>query len=296
MTGLTRVERDLVSANFGTSVLTGLSGDRAAIRAARDTWAELRGRVGYRRSAVDLLTPPGAQHKLAKSVTPAYGLMLTPERGMMAPERADIRAQFGITWAVNVCPLASLGCALACLSTSGQSGMPAQQRAQSVRTALLIAHPAIFGTLLGAEIRRAIRRHGRINLRLNTTSDIRWELVAPEMVSALAGAGVILYDYTAWSPDDRAPSADYSLTYSAKEVTHTSDEYLTGILAAGGNVAMPFTTRRGEALPETWNGYPVIDGDLSDERRSDPPGVIVGLRAKGHRWRRDNTAGFIRPA
>lgn len=172
--------------------------------------------------------------------------------------------------------------------------MPAQQRAQAVRTAFLLSHPVLAGLLIGAEIRSALRRHGRINLRLNTTSDIRWEIVAPHMVQALAEAGVLMYDYTAWSPADRAESSDYSLTYSAKEPSHTSDEYLQGILASGGNVAMPFTTRRGEALPEEWNGYRVIDGDESDERRNDPRGVVVGLRAKGHEWKKDNTAGFIR--
>lgn len=296
MIGLTRVERDLVAANFGAAVLTGLSGDTAAIRAARDTWAELRERVGYQRNAADLLTSGASQHKLAKNSAPSYGLMLTPERGMMAPERADIRAEFGITWAVNVCPLASAGCALACLSTSGQSGMPAQQRAQSARTALLIAYPAVFGVLLGAELARAIRRHGRINLRLNTTSDIRWELVAPDMISTLAAAGVTLYDYTAWHPSHRNPSAEYHLTYSAKETSHTSDEYLTGVLSSGHNVAIPFDTPKGKPLPETWHGWRVIDGDESDERYLDPAGVVVGLRAKGHAWRRDNSAGFIRSA
>ena len=63
-------------------------------------------------------------------------------------------------------------------------------------------------------------------------------------------------------------------------------------------MAMPFTTARGKPLPETWHGFAVIDGDKSDERRLDPAGVVVGLRAKGHKWRRPggNDAGFIRPA
>jgi hypothetical protein len=59
---------------------------------------------------------------------------------------------------------------------------------------------------------------------------------------------------------------------------------------------MPFTTARGEALPEVWHGFTVIDGDESDERRLDPAGVVVGLRAKGHEWKKDNSAGFIRTA
>lgn len=291
----TRVETILTNARFGDAVIAGLYGS-PKVRQAREVWAELRESVGYKRSAGALLTSGASQQKLGKNMLPSFGLMLTPERGLMAASLRDVRDAFGLTGAFNLCPLASKGCAAACLSRSGQSGMPAPQRAQAVRTAFLISHPFEAGLLIGAEIRKAIRRYGRINLRLNITSDIRWELVAPDMVQALADAGVLMYDYTAWSPADREASTDYSLTYSAKEPSHTSDEYLRGILVFGGNVAMPFDTPRGKALPETWQGFRVIDGDKSDERRNDPRGVVVGLRAKGHEWKRDNSAGFIRAA
>ncbi|QDP44670.1 hypothetical protein SEA_NOTHINGSPECIAL_86 [Mycobacterium phage NothingSpecial] len=289
----TRVETILLKADFGAAVIAGLEGS-TDVRWARQVWAELRESVGYKRSAAALLTSGASQQKLSKNSLPSFGLMLTPERGLMAPSLRDVRDAFGLTGAFNLCPMASKGCAAACLSRSGQSGMPAQQRAQAVRTAFLLSHPVLAGLLIGAEIRTALRRHGRINLRLNTTSDIRWELIAPDMVTKLSSAGVLMYDYTAWSPSDRSESSEYSLTYSAKEPSHTSDEYLQGILADGGNVAMPFDTARGQALPETWQGFRVIDGDESDERRNDPRGVVVGLRAKGHEWKKDNTAGFIR--
>ncbi|AUV62034.1 hypothetical protein KIV63_gp10 [Mycobacterium phage SWU2] len=290
----TRVENILINADFGAAVIAGLQGS-PDVRQAREAQAKARASVGYREASADMLTSGASQQKLSKNTLPSFGLMLTPERGMMADSLADVRQAFGITGPINLCPMASKGCAAACLSRSGQSGMPAQQRAQAVRTAFLLSHPREAGLIIGAEIRKALRRHGRINLRLNTTSDIRWERVAPDMVQALADAGVLMYDYTAWSPSDRAESDDYSLTYSAKETSHTSDDYLQGILASGGNVAMPFTTRKGEALPEVWNGYRVIDGDESDERRNDPRGVVVGLRAKGHEWKKDNS-GFIRQA
>lgn len=294
----TRVEQILIDGRFGEAVTVGMSNDRAAraaVREARDIWAELRESVGYKRSPADLLTSGAAQQKLGKNKLPSYGLMLTPERGLMAPSLADVRAAFRLTGAFNLCPKASKGCAAACLVFSGQSGMPQAQRAQAVRTAFILSHPHSAGLLIGNEIRRALRK-GSINLRLNTTSDIRWERVAPGMVQALAAAGVLMYDYTAWAPSDRAESSAYNLTYSAKEPSHTSDEYLTGVLSNGGNVAMPFTTGRGQALPAKWQGFTVIDGDKSDERREDPRGVVVGLRAKGYKWKRDNSAGFIRQA
>lgn len=294
MTALTRVERTLAEAGFGAAVIAGLNGD--CPRAARQCWAELRASVGYKAAAAPLLTSGASQQKLGKNTLPSFGLMLIPERGLMAPALADIRAAFNLSGPINLCPMASKGCAAACLSRSGQSGMPTAQRAQAVRTAFLLSHPAAAGLLIGSELRSALRKHHQVNLRLNTTSDIRWEFVAPDMVAALTAAGVLLYDYTAWSPADREESTAYALTYSAKEPSHTSDEYLRAILASGANVAMPFDTPRGHALPDSWQGFDVIDGDKSDERRNDPRGVVVGLRAKGHEWRRDNAAGFIRRA
>jgi hypothetical protein len=301
-TTTTRVETILRDASFGAAVIAGLHqatrDDRAAVAAARKIQGNLRALVGYADEPATVLTSGAAQYKLGKNTLPSFGLMLTPANGIMAPALADIREAFELTGGYNLCPRASSGCISACLVFSGQSGMPAAQRGQAVRTAFLLARPYECGLIIGAELRAAIRRHGRINLRLNTTSDIRWELVAPDMIAALTAAGVELYDYTAWQPENRQPSESYSLTYSAKEPAHTSDAYLTDILASGGTVAMPFDTPRGKPLPETWHGYAVIDGDESDERRLDPAGVIVGLRAKGYKWKRPggNDAGFIRSA
>ena len=49
-----------------------------------------------------------------------------------------------------------------------------------------------------------------------------------------------------------------------------------------GTVAAVVDTPRGCLLPRKWNGFKVIDGDLSDARWLDPKSVIVGLRAKGN--------------
>lgn len=299
---LTRVETVLADAEFGAAVIRGFTqttpADRAAVAVARAAQGEMRERIGYRRAPAPILTPPEAQTKLSKSAVPSFGMMLTPERGMMRPDLADIRTAYDLGGAWNLCPLASGGCAAACLSTSGQSGMPDAQRAQGARTAFLLARPGDAGLIIGAELRTAIKRHGRINLRLNVTSDIRWELFAGDMIAALTAAGVNFYDYTAWRPKDRAPSPSYRLTYSAKEPGHTGsgDADLKKILSAGGTVAMPFDTARGKPLPKSWHGYRVIDGDKSDDRRRDPAGVVVGLRAKGYAWKRPggNAAGFIR--
>jgi hypothetical protein len=294
MIGLTRVERVLRDGKFAQGVIDGLNGHR--VTGARALQAEMRERVGYARASAPVLTSGASQVKLGKNTLKSFGLMLIPERGLMSVSFRDVREAFGLTGGFNLCPLASAGCAAACLSRSGKSGMPSGQRAQGVRTAFLLAFPYQTGLIVGAELLAALRKYGEINLRLNTTSDIRWELFAPDMLALLTLKGVKLYDYTAWSPANRKASSSYPLTYSAKEPAATSDEYLSAILRDGGTVAMPFDTKRGHALPATWQGFAVIDGDVSDERRLDPKGVIVGLRAKGHEWRKDNSAGFIRSA
>jgi hypothetical protein len=166
----TRVEQALIAGQFGQAVIDGLRQDTAAIRAsvssARKTQAEARARVGYRRAPAAILTSGASQYKLGKNSLPSYGMMLTPERGIMAASVADIRAAFGLKGAWNLCPLASKGCAFACLSTSGQSGMPDQQRAQVVRTAFLLAYPREAGLIIGAELRAALRRDSSVNLIL----------------------------------------------------------------------------------------------------------------------------------
>lgn len=61
------------------------------------------------------------------------------------------------------------------------------------------------------------------------------------------------------------------------------------MLAHGANVAVVFGTPKGHALPETWHGYRVVDGDVSDLRFLDPPGTVVGLRAKGSAKKNQST-------
>ena len=62
-------------------------------------------------------------------------------------------------------------------------------------------------------------------------------------------------------------------------------------LRNGRNVAAVFSTKKGEALPKTYKGYEVIDGDLHDVRYKDKQGVVVGLRAKGDA--RKDQSGFV---
>jgi hypothetical protein len=89
---------------------------------------------------------------------------------------------------------------------------------------------------------------------------------------------VQFYDYTKHPKPWLRTLPNYHLTFSHSG--HNVADCLEA-LQHGINVAVVFSTRRGEPLPETWNGSPVIDGDLHDCRFLDSAGVVVGLRAKG---------------
>lgn len=280
---LTHVERLIMAGGFDRGLIDGFTDPTGnKLRIARILYKAYR--EPHYGSWADVLTDPDSQPKLGKSERKAFGLMLVPARGLPEEFWPSVKA-------INLCPMASIGCAGACLSHAGHGKFEGTQLARAVRTGFLLKDPYAFGVMIGAEMRRNQRKHGDVSLRLNTISDIRWELIAPGAMKMLIAHGVRLYDYTAWKPTNRGSIEGYHLTYSAKEPAHTPDSYLEGILWGGDTVAMPFAVKKGQPLPESWNGYKVIDGDLSDDRTLDPGGVVVGLRQKGNDV---DTTGFIR--
>jgi hypothetical protein len=291
--GLTYAEGVLVAGDFEDGVLLGFTArDRDRyVGDARRVYVEFRAKFGYKGYGQGYLTKPDAQAKLGKSERYALGLMLTPAGSL------DVGQFLPGSRPVNVCPRASAGCAAACLSQSGHGKFDATQKARQVRHAFLLAHPFSAGVLIGREIRQALNREGRdrVTFRFNVVSDYRIERIMPRAIELLIFSGVRVYDYTAWTPADRDPMPGYTLIYSAKESSATSDGYLAGVLRAGHNVAMPF---HGDVLPSAYrlDGelFAVIDGDKSDDRTDDRvSGVIIGLKAKGDKGKAD-TSGFIR--
>ena len=289
----TYAENVLIAGDFEDGVILGFTArDRdRLVGDARRVYVEFRAKFGYKGYGQGYLTQPNAQAKLGKSERYALGLMLTPADSL------DVAQFLPGFRPVNVCPRASAGCAAACLSQSGHGKFDKIQRARQVRHAFMLAHPFSAGVLIGREIRQALDREGRdrVTFRFNVVSDYRIERIMPQAIGMLISMGVRVYDYTAWTPEDRDPLAGYFLIFSAKESSATSDAYLAGVLRAGHNVAMPF---HGKELPSAYrlDGelFAVIDGDKSDDRTDDKvSGVIVGLKAKGDKGKAD-TSGFIR--
>ena len=183
----------------------------------------------------------------------------------------------------NTCPMASKGCASACLNTAGRGRFTATQEARIRKTRWFFEDRETFMGQLVKDIQAAIRKADREGMtpvfRLNGTSDIRWERVdvggfrnIMEMFPT-----VQFYDYTKL-PNRVDIPRNYHLTFSRSE----SNEHL---IPAGMNVAAVF-----DVLPETWNGFTVIDGTETDLRFLDGEGVVVGLLAKGNA--KKDTSGF----
>jgi hypothetical protein len=76
------------------------------------------------------------------------------------------------------------------------------------------------------------------------------------------------------------------VTYSFSESPDAIPNALQ-VLNRGGNVAVVFR----KELPDTFLGYPVIDGDQSDIMMLYNRNVILGLKAKGKA--KKDTTGFV---
>ena len=189
---------------------------------------------------------------------------------------------------MNTCPMATDACRAACLFTAGRGRFDAIRNGRIAKTLLLHSNRALFLDCLRWDIGMIVRRAAKLNLkpcvRINGTSDLAW---IPAMMSAEFPA-VQFYDYTKLSKPELRVRSNYWVTFSYSGANLAES---LRVLKAGVNVSVVFTTRKGETLPATWNGYPVIDGDIHDLRFLDPKGVIVGLRAKGDA--RKQTSPFI---
>lgn len=248
--------------------------DAVSYADARATWTAFRREHGYKGDAA-MLTPPESQAKLGKGDVALYSLTLAP-------------ASTSGAW--NVCQWSTPQCEAACVLTARYRSV---HEARIVRTAFIAEHTAAAVALIVGELRAAVAKHGRIGFRPNAASDLRWERIAPDVLRV---DGVDVYDYTKAPARQRdALEGAYRLVYSVSERERSTREALD-YLRSGGNAAVVFDTRKGEALPATWHGFQVVDGDVTDARFTDPHGTVVGLRAKGKaRGRTGTEDGFVKP-
>lgn len=275
--------------------------------------------VGPVSSAVDFLTVGNwpnrkdGNAKLKKSDAVSAGVTFLPADGAarwareVGPDAlADFADDIGMSpvrverklMRLSLCPRSTAGCRAGCVvTTSGRAQLDLVQvtnrglpwyagtiaRGRLVRSLFLALDPAAALRLMLAGIDRlaAVGRAHRLprRWRLAIADDVRWEMVAPGLMTACRAGNVTPYAYTKFRPEDRPEPRGAAFTYSASERWTVAQ-----ILAAARNghrVAVVLDTARGAELPAQWCGVPVVDGDATDDQSAHPRGVIVALRAKG---------------
>jgi hypothetical protein len=211
----------------------------------------------------------------------------------------------------QVCPLAELaGCVGDCLNTAGRGGMArpdadtieidghvvklnAIQRARIARTRFFFEDRNAFMVKLSKEILAAKKKADKMGyafaVRLNGTSDIRWENVVYLGKNVFEHfPDIFFYDYTKIPNRKIDGVKNYHLTfsYSARAVFQKIFTKAQEFYGKAMNYAFVY---KGE-MPKTFMNLVVVNGDEDDARFKDAPGIAIALKAKG-RARKSNS-GF----
>jgi hypothetical protein len=200
---------------------------------------------------------------------------------------------------VQLCPMAkTAGCEKACLFTAGRGAMNSVMLSRLRKTLYFNQYRDLFMQQLHNELIRerakAKRKGYKLIVRLNGTSDIRWENIAVSGYANIMQAlpDIIYYDYTKLA--NRKVPANYDLTFSYSGVSDYAP-FVAKAVANGERIAVVFRDRSIVdamlANGETFLGLPVVDGDNSDIRHLDPKGAVVALYAKGKA--RKDQSGFV---
>jgi len=189
---------------------------------------------------------------------------------------------------INLCPKATAGCAAACLFTAGRGAFSNVAQSRMNRTEYYLHERPRFLSQAAKQINRAAKKVDKLAVRLNGTSDVK--LVEMLTLAHDIEPNVVFYDYTKIERKagfrKTVQGHDYIVTYSFSESPDAIPNALQ-VLNRGGNVAVVFRKQ----LPDTFLGYPVIDGDQSDIMMLYNRNVILGLKAKGKA--KKDTTGFV---
>lgn len=198
----------------------------------------------------------------------------------------------------NTCPLARVAqCDVACLYSAGRGAFNSVQKARIAKTIRFFEDREAFMADLVYSIKALVRKASKQGLtplvRLNGTSDIRWESVELT-VNGIDYANIFdvfpnvqFYDYTKDANRKGLP-LNYDLTFSYSGVD-AYQPFVAKATAKGMRMAVVF--RNKVDIPNTFKGIRVVSGDDSDVRHLDDDGVIVALYAKGKA--KQDTTGFV---
>ena len=198
----------------------------------------------------------------------------------------------------NSCPMAEqAGCIDACLNTAGRGAFNNVQSARMRKAQWFYNDRTSFMKQLYHDIQKfsnyCKKRGIQPCVRLNGTTDIRWELI-PAMPHSLMNIfeqfpEVQFYDYTKIANRKCKDIPNYHLTWSYSNANPEYAKLLDKVIENGMNAAVVF---RSEYKKSLWCTYPVVDGDKDDLRFLDPKGRhIIALYAKGAA--KKDTSGFV---
>ena len=180
---------------------------------------------------------------------------------------------------INLCSHASKGCSDSCLVGSGMGGIyTTVQNGRRNKAEWFLENRNEFLNTLVKEITNAIKLNKDKAIpvfRLNGTTDITWEKFKIKDNKNIFELfpDTQFYDYTKnYKRFEKELPKNYQLTFSRSEINHKKAMEL---LIRGFNVAMVFNK-----LPNTFEGFKVINADLDDLRFLDEKNVICGLKYK----------------
>tara|TARA_R100000988_G_scaffold96110_1_gene62693 strand:+ start:198 stop:926 length:729 start_codon:yes stop_codon:yes gene_type:complete len=202
---------------------------------------------------------------------------------------------------INVCPNAEIaGCIEGCLFTAGRGAFNTVQQSRARKTEWFATDRIGFMLALvtdcGKFAKYCAKQSVKPVIRLNGTSDIRWERIPVSKDGIIhnsifdAFPDIQFYDYTKIANRKGVDHIkNYHLTFSYSEADVRYKPQVDIALAKGMNMAVVW--RDIECIPDTFLNRPVISGDADDLRFLDPSNVIVSLYAKG-RAKKDES-GFV---
>jgi hypothetical protein len=185
----------------------------------------------------------------------------------------------------DLCSFATPACRLGCLNTAGRGYFDKKvKKARRRKANQFVKNRKLFVSQLMQEIayynRQATRKDLIVCIRLNGTADINfYEILVNGLHIFDTFPDIQFYDYTkspviAW---ESLTQKNHHITFShSGENGDTCD-----IVKSLFNIAVPFSLKKGEKLPEDFYGLEVIDGDINDLRFKDKKNKVVGLRVKG---------------
>jgi hypothetical protein len=231
-----------------------------------------------------LLGDGDANPKTKSVAVTMVGLSLFPARGVRIP-------------GFNICPKA-VTCVASCLAHQGQGPVPTVKGSRAAKTVLFALCRDWFMARLRRELDTFVRNNPDVPLgaRLNMFSDVEWETL-----------GIIdeypmiqFYDYTKIPTRSGWLRPNY---YVCLSYDGTNRKDCVETLRNGGSVSVVFYDTDGKCgkaavkqqLPQTWEGFKVFDGNVTDWRPDDAPGTVCGLPLRARTYAsRDNAikAGF----